>query len=181
MINKAQKYNPKYKQVPLFDFKEELRLVQCVKEDSEFAYFYTTHYPSSKGIIGRQLNYKIYYGNEFIGIIGANSPPGNQYGYKKFNEYFNITIKEYNTFLNNNVYRITSSKKNRGTKVLKLFRVTEGLLRQSSTCPWMSRVKWPAAAEAAAGNATIAVTWDRLTAAGLIATLALSPRSNAGV
>ncbi len=84
-----------------------------------FVKWYIEHYPKSKGIVGRQLNYLIYYKGEPIGIIGVSSPPLN---YKLFRTYFNIDNDK--PFLNNNVFRIVNkpNDKNIGTKILKLLR-----------------------------------------------------------
>lgn len=114
----AKKYKKSTTQTFLFSFKEELRLVKCNKNDPEFAYFYTTHYPDSLGIIGRQFNYKIFFGNEFIGIIGANSWPFSMIVFRKYFNSENLNTK----ILNNNVYRVIENKENRGTKILKIFR-----------------------------------------------------------
>jgi len=114
----AKKHRKNIPQTFLFSFKEELKLVKTNKNDSEFAYFYTTHYPDSLGIIGRQFNYKILFGNEFIGIVGANSWPFSMIVFRKYfnNDKLNTKI------LNNNVYRVIKSKENRGTQILKIFR-----------------------------------------------------------
>ena len=111
----AKKYNPELKQEPLVKF-ENLHLIQCKKSDPAFAYHYSHHYPGSLGIIGRQFNYKIYYKKELIGIIGACSPPL----LKLFNEFFDSENSL--SWLNNNVFKIIKSGKNRGSQILKLFR-----------------------------------------------------------
>lgn len=104
-----------------------LVLKRIKKSNPLFVKWYIEHYPGSKGIMGRQINYLIFFGQEPIGIIGANSPPLN---YRKFISYFKI--EDYNKgeseklFVNNNVFRIVRKPgdKNTGTKILKLFRKT---------------------------------------------------------
>ncbi len=104
-----------------------LVLKQVKKSNPLFVKWYIEHYPGSKGIMGRQINYLIYYNQEPIGIIGANSPPLN---YKLFIKYFNfnnyIKGESEKVFVNNNVFRVVRKPedKNIGTKILKLFRKT---------------------------------------------------------
>jgi hypothetical protein len=122
MTEQAQKYNPLQKTKFLISH-TKITLCRCNRLDPEFCYYYISHYPNSKGIVGRQFNYKIYDKEGLIGIIGANSPPLN---YLKFNEYFEIKNYEKGKtelyWLNNNVFRTIISQKNRGTQILKLFR-----------------------------------------------------------
>lgn len=94
-----------------------LSLETTTKGNKLFASLYLEHYPESKGIMGRQLNYFIKREGMIVGIIGVNSPPIN---YKKFREYFKIDDEK--LFVNNNVFRIIKSYKNQATQVLKLLR-----------------------------------------------------------
>ncbi len=87
------------------------------KGNKLFSTLYLEHYPRSKGIMGRQLNYFIKRDGKVIGIIGVNSPPLN---YKKFRNYFHTENEK--LFVNNNVFRIVETEKNLGTKILKLLR-----------------------------------------------------------
>jgi len=94
-----------------------LKLVMVKKSNPIFTNLYLRHYPKSKGIVGRQLNYLIERNGEILGIIGANSPP---LGYKKFEEVFGKSYEK--NCLNNNVFCLIKREKNLGTKVLKVFR-----------------------------------------------------------
>lgn len=96
-----------------------LVLQRISKGNKLFSTLYLEHYPGSKGIVGRQLNYVVWNNGIIVGIIGCNSPPLN---YKKFREYFNTDDEK--IFMNNNVFRIIKSAKNQATQVLKLFRKT---------------------------------------------------------
>jgi hypothetical protein len=127
-INKNKKKNIKghsgmiYKKnifIPLSLFNNGLKLENVKKSNSLFVKWYIEHYPKSRGIVGRQINYLIYDGHTPIGIISGASPPLN---YKIFREHFKVCDDL--QFLNNNVYRIVekTNDKNLGTKVLKLFR-----------------------------------------------------------
>lgn len=111
----------KGKQLLLWSEDQKIHLERCEKSNPLFVKWFIEHYPKSKGIVGRQINYMIYDKKEPIGIIGASSPPLN---YKVFNSYFSIggTGKDSKWFVNNNVYRIVKSGKNYGTQILKLFR-----------------------------------------------------------
>jgi len=98
-------------------FGKGLALELTKKGNKLFATLFLEHYPESKGILGRQLNYFIKRDGMIVGIVGVNSPPIN---YKKFREYFKTDNEK--LFVNNNVYRIIKSYKNQATQVLKLLR-----------------------------------------------------------
>lgn len=100
-------------------FSQELHLISVPKSDGLFGHLFFSHYPKSKGIVGRCLCYLIANKGEIVGIVGASSPPKN-YGF--FNNYFNKDNEKY--FVNNNVFRIIKSEKNLATRILKLFRTT---------------------------------------------------------
>lgn len=100
-------------------------LIRVPKGNKLFATLYLFHYPQSKGIVGRSLNYIIVYKNKIAGIIGANSPP---YSVKAINEFFGINKEnreqKLRQILNNNIFKLIYHEKNLGTKVLKIFRET---------------------------------------------------------
>lgn len=98
-------------------------LVQVPKGNKVFATLYLSHYPESKGIVGRSINYLVIWHNRIVGIIGGNSPP---YSVKAVDEFFGITKENRNDMLvqllNNEVYRIIKPAKNLATMTLKSFR-----------------------------------------------------------
>lgn len=100
-----------------------LYLLPVPKSHPLFVMWYFDHYPESKGIVGRQLNYLIYISGKPVGIIGFASPPLN---YRKFNEFFQFQDNDHSEnstkILNNNVFRIIYPEKNLGTKILKVAR-----------------------------------------------------------
>ena len=98
-----------------------LELVSVKKSNPLFVKWFIEHYPGSKGIPGRQVNYVVYKDGLPIGIIGANSPPLN---YKRFNEFFGLdgSAESGKLYLNNNVFRLVKGGKNDATRILKLFR-----------------------------------------------------------
>lgn len=103
-----------------------LYLKPVKKSNKLYVKWFIQHYPNSKGIVGRQLNFLIYSYGKPIGIIGFASPPLN---YKKFHDYFNLNnninpSENAKKFLNNNVFRIIYPQKNLGTQILKLARKT---------------------------------------------------------
>lgn len=120
-------YDENIKEEDYFDNElkdEPLSLKQVAKSNRLFVKWFIEHYPKSKGIVGRTLNFLIYSYGKPIGIIGFASPPLN---YKKFNIYFkldetNKSSENAKLFLNNNVFRIIHTEKNLATKVLKMAR-----------------------------------------------------------
>jgi len=98
-------------------------LLQVPKGNKIFATLYLTHYPQSKGIVGRTINYLIIWKNKVAGIIGANSAP---YAVKPVDEFFGITKENRDDMLlcimNNEVFRLIVHEKNLATMVLKAFR-----------------------------------------------------------
>jgi len=96
-------------------FESGLHLQRIGKGNKTFATLFLEHYPGSKGIFGRQLNYFIKDGGEIIGIIGFNSPPIH---YKKFDNYFGSKNEKY--YLNNNVFRIIENGIYHASQILSL-------------------------------------------------------------
>lgn len=116
-VDETDFYDSSLLHIPLY-------LKEVKKSNKLYVKWFIEHYPKSKGIVGRQLNFLIYSYGKPIGIIGFASPPLN---YKKFTAFFKLdeTIKPSENaklFLNNNVFRIIYTEKNLGTKVLKLAR-----------------------------------------------------------
>jgi hypothetical protein len=100
------------------DFSDGALVLERVRKSNPvFSELYLTHYPGSKGIMGRSINYLARIGGDVVGIVGANSPPLN---YKLFRHYFSCDDEK--KFMNNNVYRLVRHDKNLGTRVLALFR-----------------------------------------------------------
>lgn len=98
-------------------------LQRVPKGDKLFASLYLSHYPKSKGIVGRTINYLIIFKGHVVGIIGGNSPP---YAIKAVDEFFGITKENRGDmlvqFFNNEVFRIIHSYPNLATMILKEFR-----------------------------------------------------------
>ena len=98
-------------------------LLMIPKGNKVFASLYLSHYPNSKGIVGRSINYLVIWKDYIVGIIGGNSPP---YSIESINNYFNITkdnrTQKLRGFFNNDVFRLIIKEKNLGTKTLKSFR-----------------------------------------------------------
>jgi len=100
-------------------------LIQVPKGDKLFASLYLTHYPQSKGIVGRTINYLVIWKQRVIGIIGGNSAP---YSVKAVDKFFGITNENRADMLlcllNNEVFRLIESDKNLASMTLKSFRRT---------------------------------------------------------
>ena len=98
-------------------------LLSVPKGNKVFASLYLSHYPNSKGIVGRSINYLVIWKEKIAGIIGVNSPP---YSVKAVDEFFGITKENRSdallTIMNNDVFRLITHEKNLGTKTLKAFR-----------------------------------------------------------
>jgi len=111
-------YNPDINPSNFCNLTKGIKLLKVKKSHPLFVKWYIEHYPKSKGIVGRQLNYLIYFEGKPVGIISAVSPPLN---YKLFREYF--AVKDDLQFVNNGVFRVVKSpKKNFASQVLKVFR-----------------------------------------------------------
>jgi len=99
-------------------------LFQVPKGNKIFATLYLTHYPNSKGIVGRSINYLVIWKGKIVGIIGGNSAP---YSVKPIDQYFGITKENRSDklleILNNDVFRIVVPDKNLATMTLKSFRI----------------------------------------------------------
>jgi hypothetical protein len=103
-----------------------IKLIRVPKGNKAFASLYLSHYPQSKGIVGRSFNYLILNEGFITGIIGACSPP---ITVSEVDRFFYINsenrIEKINSILNNNIFRLIDSAKpvaNLGTRVLKRFR-----------------------------------------------------------
>lgn len=97
---------------------EGVHLERVPKGNKIFSTLYLTHYPKSKGMMGRSLCYLIYYNGQFAGIISGLSSPK----LHVFNEYFGDSADLYNLIMNNSAFRLTSRIPNLGTMVLRKFR-----------------------------------------------------------
>lgn len=99
-------------------------LLQVPKGHKVFASLFLSHYPKSKGIVGRSINYLILFENKIHGIIGLMNPP---YAVKATDEFFGITKDNRNEknirLANNHVYRLLYTVPNLGTRCLKTLRV----------------------------------------------------------
>ena len=98
-------------------FVDGLFLERVSKSNGMFGSLFFSHYPESKGIVGRALCYLVYLDKKAIGIIGCSSPPKN---YLKFKEFFDGADEK--QYVVNNVFRLIRNDKNLATKVLKIFR-----------------------------------------------------------
>ena len=101
--------------------KRKISLIEVSLSNSYFKKLFKTHYPKSKGIVGRRILFAILVDNLPAGIIGFASPP---LSYKKAEDYFDLdksipAPERAKLYLNNNVFRLEIREKNLGTQVLK--------------------------------------------------------------
>ena len=97
----------------------EIKLLEVGLSNKYFKRLLKTHYPQSKGIVGRRINFVIFKDNIPVGIIGFASPPIINKVFKHFNIQ-DLSIGERGKLiLNNNIFRLEIKEKNLGTRVLK--------------------------------------------------------------
>jgi len=94
------------------------------KGNKVFASLFLSHYPESKGIVGRSINYLILYKGKIQGIIGINNPP---YAVKPVDEFFWINKENRHDMnakiANNHIFRIITEEKNLASQCLKTLRI----------------------------------------------------------
>lgn len=94
------------------------------KGNKIFASLYLSHYPASKGIVGRSINYIIFYKNRIYGIIGLTNPP---YSVLPVDKFFKISKENRNTknleLANNHVFRLIIDEPNLASQCLRLLRI----------------------------------------------------------
>lgn len=119
--------------LPENKFKEELNKVYLVpdgiqflkvpKGNKVFATLFLTHYPESKGIVGRSINYLIIYRRRIAGIIGLMNPP---YAIGVIDKFFRINKENRNDMnlriANNHVFRLINNEHNLASRCLRLLR-----------------------------------------------------------
>lgn len=102
----------------------EIYFMMVPKGNKIFASLFLSHYPESKGIVGRSINYLIIYQHKIVGIIGLTNPP---YAIAAIDEFFEIK-KENRIFMNgkianNHVFRLINSEHNFASRCLRLLRI----------------------------------------------------------
>lgn len=120
----GREYNPLEEPDEYFDEKlkeQEIFFKEIKKSHPLFSKWFLEHYPKSKGVYGKSINFLIYNFGKPVGIIGFNS---NIKDYAKVNNFFDIDKSEYEQLLNNNIFRIVDKNKdeNFGTKSLSKIR-----------------------------------------------------------
>ena len=102
---------------------EILELVQ--RNDPLYAAWRKNHYIPDRGVVGQQLQYLIFYGNEIAGVIGGASAVFTHQGR---NEYFRLSAekdmktRQLNSIINNNIFKLDYPAPNLATIVLKKWR-----------------------------------------------------------
>jgi hypothetical protein len=104
-----------------------ISLVQVPFQNPYIQLLWRQHYVGSKGTVGRQLHYIIYYNGKAVGAISAGSA---MFAHKKRDKLLQVTKEERQDgirhIVNNTMFRLTRPKEEppKATEVLALFRKT---------------------------------------------------------
>jgi len=105
--------------------KSKVRLELVKRSDPIYVQYRKDHYIPDRGVVGQQLQYLIFYGNEIVGVIGGASAV---YRSEDRDEYFDLAeekdlkTKQLNSIINNNIFRLDYPAPNLATIVLKMWR-----------------------------------------------------------
>jgi hypothetical protein len=106
-----------------YPYREKPYLHPVTKGNKVFASLYLSHYPASKGMVGRSICYLIYYQESIYGIIGLLNPP---YAVAAIDEFFGINKENRNEknlhIANNHVFRLLYEEPNLASQCLRLLR-----------------------------------------------------------
>ena len=104
--------------------KDMVRLELVKTTNPLYVAYRRSHYIPSRGVVGQQLQYLIFYGNEVVGVIGgASSVYTNEFR----DEYFGLSqdkdlkTKQLNSIVNNNIFKLTYPAPNLASIVLSVF------------------------------------------------------------
>jgi hypothetical protein len=101
-----------------------IEFIQVPKGDKIFASLFLSHYPESKGIVGRSINYLIIYKGKIAGIIGLMNPP---YAINIIDDFFGINKDNRNLMnqqiANNHIFRLINNEPNLASRCLRILRI----------------------------------------------------------
>ena len=104
--------------------KDMVRLELVKTTNPLYVAYRREHYIPSRGVVGQQLQYLIFYGNKVVGVIGgASSVYTNEFR----DEYFGLSqdkdlkTKQLNSIVNNNIFKLTYPAPNLASIVLSVF------------------------------------------------------------
>lgn len=119
-LSKEQLEQELYKNTP---YHANPYFLKVPKGHKVFASLFLTHYPESKGIVGRSINYLILYRNSIVGIIGVTNPP---YALNVTDEFFGINkenrIIKNQEIANNHIFRLIVDEPNLASRCLRILR-----------------------------------------------------------
>ena len=99
-----------------------MKLERILKSDRYLQYLMSIHYSNPKGFVGRQLHYKITYGDQIYGCICAGSAsrylPGR-------NEFLGVCLEAIQKIINNTFFHLRGPpypERNFASKVIREFR-----------------------------------------------------------
>ena len=101
--------------------KDLVRLELVPRSNPLYVAWRKNHYIPDRGVVGQQLQYLVFYGNDVVGVIGGASAV---YSNQARDEYFglsndkDIKTRQLNSIINNNIFRITAPYPNLASIVL---------------------------------------------------------------
>ena len=101
----------------------KLELVQ--RNDPLYVEWRKNHYIPHRGVVGQQLQYLVFYGDEIAGVIGGASAV---FTNQARNDYFGLSdekdlkAKQLTSIVNNNIFRLTNPAPNLASIVLGMWR-----------------------------------------------------------
>ena len=105
--------------------KNLVKLELVKKSDPLYVNWRKDHYIPDRGVVGQQLQYLVFYGNEIAGVIGGASAV---YSNQARDEYFGLSdekelkTRQLNSIVNNNIFRLTYLAPNLASIVIAMWR-----------------------------------------------------------
>jgi len=105
--------------------KELVSLEQVERTNPLYRQFRSRHYIPDRGLVGQQLLYLIFYGNEVVGVIGGASAVFTTQARNEFwglSEEKDVMTRQLNSVVNNCIFRLEYPAPNLATIVLSMWR-----------------------------------------------------------
>jgi len=105
--------------------KEIVRLELVRRSDPVYKQYRNNHYIPDRGLVGQQLQYLIFYGNEVVGVIGGAS---SAFTSQPRDKYWELSTDkdekncQLNSIINNNIFKLNYPAPNLATIVLSKWR-----------------------------------------------------------
>ena len=105
--------------------KHLIRLELVQRSNPLYKDFRSRHYIPDRGLVGQQLQYLVFYGNEVVGVIGGSSAVFTNQArdaFWGFAEDKDTKTRQLNSVINNNIFRLEYPAPNLATMVLAIWR-----------------------------------------------------------